>query len=215
MLSNTIVQTTIRRLLGRRTLSTAEGVIHKRGELPYGAREYLLLPPHIALSDVSDHLILARVHAHRHILFGARCLRGDLIEQCSSLVEAALEDASIQGEQPQAIGTLHGLSTWVRKCLDGYEQSEVLSTLEPLVVEACRAIATGIPRAGHSVVGVGTYRDAEPGWKALAKEYAPQSEECQLYVHHGGQLVGIEHLADRKEDYLRSAGGAMARFFMV
>ena len=93
------------------------------------------------------------------------------------------------------------------------------------LTEAIRAIATGEPRPGHSVVGVGTYRDGKSGWMALAREYAsgldPSREgknvqgELALYRSRGGEVTSIEHLAHTEPEYLREAGGAMARIFFV
>ena len=99
--------------------------------------------------------------------------------------------------------------------------------------DAIRAIATGTPRPGHSVVGAGTYRDGKKGWMALAKEYTDLAttdaaitldasyvgkvglEEVALYKSRDGELVGIEHLAHTQPEYLREAGGAMARMFFA
>ena len=88
---------------------------------------------------------------------------------------------------------------------------------DPAGLEAVRAIVTGIPREGHSVVGQGTYRDAEQAWKAFASEYVELglASEASLYKEHGGKLVSIEHMADQNPVYLKSAGGAMARMFFV
>jgi cell division septation protein DedD len=287
-----------------------DAVIHSRGDLPYGSREYLLLPPHTRVTDLQfePKLLLASIRAHRNILFDCRMMmshpsnsnstsqtlennasiddddnHGIEIEQpqvrlvhvCLPLVQAALQDAGSQGEQPQAVSTLHGLSSWVVECLEGRQQSQVLNNLQrqaqsatsaatssdddddksaasasaasaaSIALGAVRAIATGIPRLGHSVVGVGTYRDGQVAWQALAKEYVHLSrsssssaaaastavstteqqqepnncfygsQESELYQAAGGQLVGIEHLADQQPAYLKSAGGAMARFFFL
>eukprot|EP00579_Thalassiosira_antarctica_P010247 CAMPEP_0201911164 /NCGR_PEP_ID=MMETSP0903-20130614/2222_1 /ASSEMBLY_ACC=CAM_ASM_000552 /TAXON_ID=420261 /ORGANISM="Thalassiosira antarctica, Strain CCMP982" /LENGTH=368 /DNA_ID=CAMNT_0048445855 /DNA_START=26 /DNA_END=1132 /DNA_ORIENTATION=+ len=101
------------------------------------------------------------------------------------------------------------------------------------VLEAIRAIATGEPRPGHSVVGAGTYKDGMKGWVACAREYSqlatnPNSvsldaslvgrkglEEMALYQSRGGEVTKIEHLAHTQPEYLREAGGAMARLFFV
>ncbi|KAL7532719.1 hypothetical protein ACHAWF_004223 [Thalassiosira exigua] len=100
-------------------------------------------------------------------------------------------------------------------------------------IEAVRAIATGLPRPGHSVVGAGTYKDGREGWVALAREYAllsaadgmgssrpldvgiRRSEEVALFASREGEITGIEHLAHTSPEYLREAGGAMARLFFV
>ncbi len=62
--------------------------------------------------------------------------------------------------------SLVGLSDWVKTCLETNESDELakLKSNDSLAFEAVQAIATGIPREGHSVVGIGTYRDAEEGW---------------------------------------------------
>ena len=221
-----------------------EAVVHKRGELPYdGSREYLLLPPNIRLDDLSDgdpeNLIIASIRAHRNIVFGARVLRKDcsspsgcsssitIDRVCPPLLRVALDDASSAGEQVQALSTLHGLCDWVVANLNNtvppnIPRSVVLAQLmeqdHPIVLlEAVRAIATGVPRPGHSVVGQGTFRDGQTGWEALAKEFVQLKlgEEARLYQQEGGELVGIESLADTQPQYLKSAGGAMARFFFL
>ena len=70
---------------------------------------------------------------------------------------------------------------------------------------------------GHSVVGVGTYRDGEEGWKKVATEFVERnlSEEANLYKERGARMVGIEHLADQNPAYLTSAGGAMVRLLFL
>ena len=239
-----------RRSLATTALFSDAAVVHKRGDLPYGSREYILL---LAPRDVGDSLdavdqdgdlVVASMRAHRNILFGARLgnkppavsLEEWTVDAvCPALLRVAMQDASEQGEQVQAVSTLRGLCDWVATCLKessssssssdgdstGAPPSKVLQNLQkdmdPTALEAVQAIATGIPRPGHSVVGQGTYRDGQKSWEELAKEYVALelSEEARLYQHAGGELVAIEHLADTQPSYLKSAGGAMARFFFV
>lgn len=152
----------------------------------------------------------------------------DLVEACQKLVGVAKDDASAHGEQPQALASLHGLCDWVTSCInkDGEGSLELTKIIhrrdetgDDVIYEAVKAIATGTPRPGHRVVGVGTYRDGKVGWEALAKEFATTqaklAEEAELYRSMGGELVAVEYLADRSEKYLKSAGGAMARFFFL
>jgi hypothetical protein len=197
--------------------------VRRRGDSGYGSREYLLLPPNMTPEDaqLDPSLPAAALLAHRNIIFGARALHGFAMKDvCYPLVDKAVQDASENGEQPQAIASLTGLCDWVKECIEtssGSEQLESLRSNDPGSFEAVQSIATGIPRPGHSVVGVGTFRDAEEGWKTLAKEFVALelSEEAELYMLRGARLVGIEHLADRNPDYLASAGGAMARLFFL
>jgi hypothetical protein len=213
-------------------------------------------------------LVLASLTAHRNVVFGAKTMinsnnsnnntvGGDddhdhaLSTLCDPLLARALEDCYSNGEQPQALSALHGLTAYVQKCLDGQhivspalreimmvemmaeehataamdaeedptkkkEMKEKADSI-PSRFEAIRAIATGIPRPGHTAVGKGTHRIAGDGWSKLAREFIHRGrcDECTLYQNRGGALVDIELLADTKPDYLKSAGGAMARFFFV
>ena len=87
-----------------------------------------------------------------------------------------------------------------------------------VAIEAAKAIATGVPRPGHSVVGQGTFRDGQDLWKELAHEYVVTvggSAEANLYQQQGGNLVGIEHLADTSPANMKAAGGAIARFYFL
>ena len=260
----------------------------REGDNTYGVRRYLLLSRDNDNDDDSTQMptIIASINANKNILFGAQLhtnQSGDYIADyfaaCEPLLDIAKEDASINGQQVQALAALNGLSSWVTECLerDG-EGSQVLTSLlhgeqsntlldsdkdeqvksqgstasssnrrarqnvrtqsakiilenesdRILMVDAIRAIATGVPRPGHSVVGQGTYRDGEQGWKSLAWEYSnlatvPFStcdgvsglEEVSLYKSRDGQVAKIEHLASVEAEYLKVAGGAMARMFFV
>jgi hypothetical protein len=211
-------------------------VVHRRGDAGHGSREYLLLPPDVTPEDVADPTLkkpAGGLLAHRNILFGARSFHSEhysLSQVCLPLMEVAMKDAGENGEQTQAIASLAGLSEWVRSCLDdennisdttssnsSHELARLQTSDDPTAYEAVRAIATGIPRPGHSVVGMGTYRDGEEGWKALAREFVELElcEEANLYQQRGGKIVAIEHMADKNPDYLQSAGGAMARLFFL
>jgi hypothetical protein len=198
--------------------------------------------------EAEPDLLIASLHAHRNILFAASLRDNNdtttghpysLSQVVPALVQAALVDATSNGEQPQAVAALHGLSAWVRlqlgiveesagsdpnttehvaKGTDATATSSVwLRDLADVELQAVRAIATGIPRPGHSVVGAGTYRDGADAWSRLAKAYAEAglAEEARLYEEQGGQLVNVEHMADTQPAYLQEAGGAMARFFFV
>lgn len=200
-------------------------VIHRIGDSAYGTREYALvragIPLELAVKD--SKLKLASIHASKNILFGAKVITksiGSMEEACGGLVDAALEDAASQGEQPQGIAALNGLCDWVSRGIQGKEDIATLEKLQekdPETYEAVVAIATGVPRKSHTVVGMGTLRDGQYGWGELAKEFVATGlgDEVRLYQSKGGELVNIEHLADHSEDYIKSAGGAMARFFFL
>jgi len=259
--------------------------------------------------------VIASLNANRNVLFGAQLhinsasstlnqeegrsnnTKDDIDEYinkylaaCGSLLDIAKEDASINGQQVQALATLNGLCSWVNECLekDGegshtlmnlmhgtqpnalkqqeehkQDDKEEVSKLPSgkrsnqkiiinnnnteastlilknesqriQIIEAIRAISTGIPRPGHSVVGAGTYRDGMKGWVALSREYTQLAttnsdavtldssyvgrvglEELALYKSRNGEVTKIEHLAHTTPEYLKEAGGAMARLFFV
>lgn len=204
----------------------ATAVVHRIGD-EYNSREYLLLPAGSTALDRNE--AFASLRSHRNIVFGAKlfirpeqnqqessddALEWTLPNVCGPLIERALDDCSAEGEQVQAVSALHGLSEWVITNWDQL-QPDILSDVDEISKEAAYAIATGIPRAGHSVVGQGTFRDGADAWKQLAAAYIPQAMESQLYVKHGAQLLHIEHMADTSPSYLKSAGGAMARFLFL
>eukprot|EP00521_Asterionellopsis_glacialis_P018287 CAMPEP_0195304578 /NCGR_PEP_ID=MMETSP0707-20130614/34735_1 /TAXON_ID=33640 /ORGANISM="Asterionellopsis glacialis, Strain CCMP134" /LENGTH=269 /DNA_ID=CAMNT_0040368433 /DNA_START=30 /DNA_END=836 /DNA_ORIENTATION=+ len=207
---------------------------------PYGSREYILLQNQHSFQDLKENpkLKLASIRAHRNMIFAANVWSEELQTQllqteesnditftdiCGPLVDAALVDAHSQGEQPQALSAIPGLCHWVSTEMIKYEQndeslqSQVIPKLttqddDSKAYDACKAIATKIPRPGHSIVGVGTYRDGEVGWKALAKEFIElgHCHEATLYKSKSAELATIEHLAHKEPEYLESAGGAMA-----
>jgi hypothetical protein len=78
----------------------------------------------------------------------------------------------------------------------------------------CKRTKTGATSRRLTDFYQDTYRDGAAAWEELAKEYAKlqRSEECQIYQARGAELVRIDHLVDTSPDYMRSAGGSMARF---
>ncbi|GAX17527.1 hypothetical protein FisN_18Lh173 [Fistulifera solaris] len=211
-----MMRRSIRSCCCRRRRSFATQVLRIGDE--YTSREYLLLPT----GTKDRQYALASLRAHRNIMFGAKLLQQPpppedtaidewtLQNVAGPLVERALDDCSAQGEQVQAVCALYGLSAWVT------QHWETLSLdVDDISKQAAYAIATGIPRPGHSVVGQGTFRDGAEAWKQLAELFLPHAMESQLYLKHGAQLLHVEHLADTSPAYLQSAGGAMARFLFL
>lgn len=208
--------------------------VHRRGEDSYGSREYIILPSGLTLEQYqADPLLkLASIYAHRNILFGARSFVPgvSLIEACERIFDVALPEASARGEQPQAVSTLHGLNEWVTQQLQAdFPSSAAIQQLRKDLMDhnkrdeaavahdAVTALARGVPRKGHGALGASTLRDGQVLWEALAKEFCKigGSEEVKLYEAHGGEVVGIEYQADKSEDYMKSAGGAMARLYFL
>ena len=212
----------IRSRIGDRSFSSSSllprTVVHRIGD-EYTSREYVLLPA----GTTDNKEAFASLRAHRNIVFGAQLLKRPsdasiewtMPNICGPLVERALDDCSAQGEQVQAVSALHGLSEWVTANWDQALIKDTWHNVDDISKQAAYAIATGIPRPGHSVVGQGTFRDGADAWKQLAVAYLPHATESQLYLQHGAQLLHIEHMADTSPAYLKSAGGAMVRFLFL
>mmetsp|Transcript_33161 Transcript_33161/g.71771 ORF Transcript_33161/g.71771 Transcript_33161/m.71771 type:complete len:258 (+) Transcript_33161:277-1050(+) len=189
-------------------------------------RTYFLVPADTPqdLAERVDKLHLARLYVAEDgkTIFGAKVVQrtlGDVTEVCGRLLDMAIKDVKSTGTQPVAVTTLHGLCQWVEDGLcssnsNGVDSIDALNMLDADTVEAVKAVATGVPRPGHSVVGVGTYRDGEKGWKTLANAFIDigMSSESELYKSRGGELEEIIHLGDDTKEGLTSAGGAVAKF---
>lgn len=153
------------------------------------------------------------------------------VKLCKPLLKACLDQAGVEGDQPQGLAALSGLSARVKYLIDNPSGSNIMENFikqassdndKKIIFEATTAIATQTPRQGHETVGLGTYLDARPLWTALAKEYALSRKgemikqgEPQLFSASGAVFVGIEYIGDENPNYWIDAGGSMARFFFV
>jgi hypothetical protein len=127
-------------------------------ENAYGMRRYLLLPRNeLDLYDPPTLLlngqVLASIYANQNTMFGLKQLMHNNTQQfsssapaaatdntnvnfanhlniCGPLLDIAKEDASINGQQPQALCALNGLCGWVKECLENNgKRSKVLDVL--------------------------------------------------------------------------------------
>ena len=204
------------------------------GDEYYGLRQYVLIPNDTPLEVALkvDKLHLARLSADKNIVFSPKVVQrtlGSPRDICQPLLQKALSVVSSKGDTCFAMASLDGLCKWTSNAIteiEGKNRSESHSSDDDIknvllqwreddekLYEAVKAIATGIPRPGHSVVGQGTYRDGQEGWAQLAEIFVKDelTEEMELYQNNGGKLESIEHLADTTRDGLMYAGGAMAR----
>jgi len=140
------------------------------------------------------------------------------VESCLVVSAEGDDDVVSDGDVSDEEGDIHNRlippqSTTLDALRESKEDDDIVS------LAAVRAIATGVPRPGHSVVGFGTYRDARKAWTDLAMEYARKTTlgEAALYKSAGGVVTGIEHLdlgaIDQKQ--LKESGGAIARLFFL
>lgn len=98
----------------------------------HGIRRYLLIPRtdrntyhDFELNPPAEENVIASLNANRNNLFGVQLNvtndekeNNDYVHQylaaCGSLLDIAKEDASINGQQVQALSTLNGLCSWVK-----------------------------------------------------------------------------------------------------
>ena len=190
---------------------------------------YILIPEgtSLELALKVDKLHLARLYTRGNLIYNPKVVQrslGTTSHVCKPLLDMALQDIR-KNENATAIASLAGLSKWISD--DSVHQSSNNPILEFLfknnniqandiqkTYEAIKAIATGIPRPGHSVVGQGTYRDAQEGWVLLAKHFIHlgMSSDAELYKNSGGELSEILYLFDTSKEGLMGSGGSMARF---
>lgn len=160
-------------------------------------------------------ITMASICVKRNIIFGSKVYSQEAItsrgyvKTTMPLLKKALAEASREGDQPQGLAALHGLSRYVREALEreglspaleGWRNRTTQTTQSTHETDenqtdhvttflAMSSVATQIPRKGHTVVGIGTYSDARKGWTDLAKEYAtirPQSDdERYSFVREG------------------------------
>ena len=111
-----------------------------------------------------------------------------------------------------ALAPLHGLCGWIVSEAAWERVDSSMPGFDPEQPAAVEAVARGVPRAGHSVLGVGTFKAAEPAFKHLALEYAARctgdaDSEVAMYSAAGAEIVGINWMHAQDEEALRDCAG--------
>lgn len=191
----------------KRLLQEAE--VHRLEQDDGSVRMYVMAAGGTDLETVKKvpQLHLARIY-FRHdtnTMFGAKVVNrtlGDPLQVCPMLVDAILADV---GTGCQALSTLHGLSDWVLRGIEGKEEIEALSKLPESQLDSLTKIAKGRDLEV-------SYDNGKDSWEQLAAEYVLKGlgAESSLYTSKGATLVGIEHDTDRS-DFSSTCAGAMAR----
>ena len=119
-------------------------------------------------------------------------------------------------ERVAAVARLPGLCAWIVEtaawaALDAGEVgTEAAGAVE--------AVARGVPRPGHSVLGQGTFAAARPAFEQLATQFAEKrlatdpDAEVGAFLSAGAELVGVHWMHDKSEAALRDSGGCTASF---
>ena len=147
------------------------------------------------------------------LLIGATCHEALSLSSVGvPLVRATRNELKLRGAKNiVAVAPLHGL------CADivaskGWERLEGMPGFEAEHPGAVEAVARGVPRPGHSVLGQGTFKAAEPAFKHLALEFAAKSmtnadSEVAMYGAAGAQVIGINWMHATDEAALRECAG--------
>ena len=134
------------------------------------------------------------------------------------LVRAALDELKARGaERVVAVAPLAGLCAWVVEHKLWEKLDAIAPDHSPEQAGAVEAVAKGIPRPGHSVLGQGTYAAAQSAFERLASAYVAQAvgrpdpdSESAMFVHAGGEVLGINWMQATDEESLRDCAGCTA-----
>ena len=148
------------------------------------------------------------------LLIGAMCDPAlSLSVVGTPLIRAARNELKLHGcERVMAVAPLTGLCAWVRAEQSWEKLDSSAEGYHPDQPGAVEAVAKGIPRPGHSVLGVGTYKAARPAFERLALEYAQRSvsdpdAEVAMYAASNAAVASINWMhATEQESLLDCAG---------
>ena len=120
---------------------------------------------------------------------------------------AANEMREFGADKVAAVARLRGLNAFL-------VETEAWEAYDEPSRGAIEAIALGRPRPGHSVLGQGTFRDAEKDFTTLALGFAGRAEtgEAAVYREAGAHLAGINWLHDTSPEAMADSGGCTAAF---
>ena len=132
------------------------------------------------------------------------------------LIRAASNELKLRGAgRIMAVAPLPGLCDWVAREAAWERLDTSADDYSPEQRAAVEAVATGRPRPGHSVLGVGTFKAAKPAFVRLAMEYAMLSlkdadAETAMFVAGGGEVQSINWMHATDPDALRDCAGCTA-----
>ena len=151
------------------------------------------------------------------LLIGTQCDPAlSLSSVGAPLISAAQEELRQRGaERLMAVAPLPGLCQWVVAQEAWTRIDRSAPGFDDEQVGAVEAVARGVPRPGHSVLGVGTFKAARPAFERLAFEYAMQTRtdadaEHAMFAAAGAELAGINWMHNPEPEALRDCAGCTA-----
>ena len=149
------------------------------------------------------------------LLIGAQC---DPALSLSSvgvpLIRAARNELKLRGcDRVVAVAPLTGLCEWVASEAAWERLDASAPDYHPDQPGSVEAIAKGVPRPGHSVLGQGTFKAAQPAMVKLAMEYASTSAlddpdaEVAMFAASGAKANKVNWMHATDPDALRDCAG--------
>lgn len=131
------------------------------------------------------------------------------------LVRAARNELLVRGAEPGrivAVAPLIGLNQWI---VDNQRWSSLDESAEDFDADqpgAVEAIAKGVPRPGHSVLGQGTFKAGKPAFMRLAMEYAARAAvdpdmETAMFANNGFSVANVNWMHATGPDDLKECAG--------
>eukprot|EP00961_Rhodomonas_salina_P121221 1631692-Rhodomonas_salina.1 len=125
------------------------------------------------------------------------------------LISTACEELKLRDvDNIVAVAPLAGFCEWIRR-----ESAWDSGTFSPDESASIEAIAKGVPRPGHSVLGQGTFKAGRAGMEQLAMAYATtelranQDSAMCMYADAGAELQGINYMHATDPDALSDCAG--------
>lgn len=150
-------------------------------------------------------ITLARLCARApgDLLIGAASHEALPLRAALPLVEHAIANCGAR----LALAALPGLCASVAEI----GEADLIAEFGEVGGGAALAVALGRPRPGHSVLGQGTFRAAQPAWAVLAARFAESAaaQEVALFKTAGLMDSRVQLLADTSPEALAQSGGAM------
>jgi len=130
------------------------------------------------------------------------------------LVGAAQKQLKARGaERVLAVAPLPGLCAWVVEHEKWNHLDRGAAGYTDDQPGAVEAVARGVPRPGHSVLGIGTFKAARPPFEILALEYARSQlvadtdSEAGMFAACGAEVVGVNWMHNPDPEAMKDCAG--------
>lgn len=148
------------------------------------------------------------------LLIGTQCDPALCISNAGlPLVNAARDELMDRGaDRVLAVAPLTGLCAWVVENEMWTKLDRQRDDFDEEQIGAVEAVAKGLPRPGHSVLGHGTFKAARPAFEDLAAAYVAHcvsnpDTEVAMFASAGAEVMGINWMQATDPDALKDCAG--------